>query len=524
MSSYEIGGVGVGASLIAGPIAVGAAIAILTPIAGGYAVYKAGKAIYDGMVREHEEALERQIQEQARERLRLENAQKVRREIVEECNSKIAELKAGDYWKDATLSLLAQSILSELQTIVAYDEKKDAVNIELQNKLDIQRILDLAEQLKKESALISDNKVENMSMLSFIEKVEFLFSQLSVDEYYFIHNIKVDDEEKVVIRKLLSRVDGLKEKFYKIVAREVERFENCPITSVETNRISAIFEQISNEIKSINYFDSEPWILESKIESIERYIESYNTYKALLDKEQEKFLTLYLCYKESCKKVGEEYKEAVEFDTLKELEAEINNRKEMLERVQKHSDLFELYKQIGREAYICMAFETELNRLNYATSDKATAESVVKEKLNNCRLGDKLIPFYEYGCDSMMQVFKVNDEVGLQLIVHSDGTSTMETIPLKAADEKSIVEAQKTYCEKSKKIEEALKKNWFIDVNLEEKRSANHIALEFSRKAENNETISNYLHEQMNHRRKIAKQRHQRNANKKKERSMALHY
>lgn len=46
MSSYEVGGVELGASIIAGPIAIGASIAILAPIVGGYAIFSTGKAIY----------------------------------------------------------------------------------------------------------------------------------------------------------------------------------------------------------------------------------------------------------------------------------------------------------------------------------------------------------------------------------------------------------------------------------------------------------------------------------------------
>lgn len=40
MSSFEVGGVGVGAGIIGGTIAVGAALAVLTPVAAGYGLYK----------------------------------------------------------------------------------------------------------------------------------------------------------------------------------------------------------------------------------------------------------------------------------------------------------------------------------------------------------------------------------------------------------------------------------------------------------------------------------------------------
>lgn len=40
----------------------------------------------------------------------------------------------------------------------------------MRNSLDVQRIKELTENLKKEIKLISENKAENLSMLTFIEK------------------------------------------------------------------------------------------------------------------------------------------------------------------------------------------------------------------------------------------------------------------------------------------------------------------------------------------------------------------
>lgn len=522
MSSYVVGGVDVVGTLIAGPVMVGTAIAVLAPVAGGYAIYKTGKAIYDELVREHQEALERQVKEQAQARVRLENAQKVRNEIIEECNHKIVELKEGDYWKDKSLSSLAQHILSELQSIANRSEKRDVVNIEIQNKRDIQRIKDLVDKLKTESALISKNSTENLKMISFVEKMESLFNGLIINEYFYIHNIEIEDKEKVIIKKLLTRIDELTENFYVIVGREVDRFGNYPIASVDINRISTIFEKISKEIQSINNMEVEPWILEEKIHSIEKNIDAYYTYKSLLDKEQEKFLSLYLCYKQSCEKVGEEYKEAVEFDSLEELESTIKERMRMLERAKKCS---EIYSRIGRDAYICMAFETELNALNYKSTDKREAERILNKKLNNYRVMDKLCPFYNYEEDSKMQIFKVNDEVGVQLIIHSDGTSTMETISLKLSDEQKVVGAQRKHCDRSKKLEEALAKKWFITANFDEEKSANHIALEFGYKVNNVENIVVSTREKAKDRREIArKQRRRNNFEKAQARSMSLRY
>ena len=87
-------------------------------------------------------------------------------------------------------------------------------------------------------------------------------------------------------------MDLLKTKFYEIIAREVERAENCPINSYDTNRIAEIFKCINDEFSSVDYTKIEKWLLETKIATIERYIDSYEIYKYELDKEQERFLEL----------------------------------------------------------------------------------------------------------------------------------------------------------------------------------------------------------------------------------------
>ncbi len=519
MSSYEVGGADVGAMLIGAPVAIGVALAVLTPIAGGYALYSVGKVVHDEFVREHQEALEHQIQEAAKLRKRLENAQKLREKIIEECTNRINELKTSNEWKDERLSALVQSILLEFNDVVEEAEQNDVDNLEFQNERAIQRIKTLVERLESESKLIKKNSAENVEMASFIANVQIMFRELSVNDYRYIHNIEIAEENYVELRKLYERLEELTEQFYLMVEREVNRFGNYPIKSIAIDRISQLFEKISSEIKSIEKMEAEVWILEGKISSIEKNIDAYYTFKAGLDKEQEKFLTMYLLYKESCEKTGEEYKEAVEFDSIEELEREVDARIKMLELAQKRR---KLYDKLGKEAYICMAFETELNKLNYFTANRQDAEAIVNEQLRNYKLGNQWIPCYEHGDDSMMQIFRINDEVGMQLIIHRDGSSTMETISL-VNDEDTVISTQKKHCEMTEKLKTALAENWFVIADFEEERSANVVSMQFEEKLEKDvqRDVSSRIGKRVQ---KERERRRRRNSQKVQERSMALRY
>lgn len=519
MSSYEVGGADVGAMLIGAPIAIGAALAVLTPIAGGYALYSAEKVVHDELVREHQKALENQIQEAAKLRKRLENAKKLRKKIIEECANRIDELKTRNVWNDESLSALVQSTLLELNDIMEETEQNDVNNLELQNQRAVYRIKILADRLETESRLIKENSVENAEMASFVESIQIMFRGLSANDYRYIHNIEIEEENYVELRKLYERLAELTEQFYLIVEREVIRFGNYPIKSVSVDRISQLFAKISSEIKSIEKMDADIWILEGKISSIEKGIDAYYTFKTGLDKEQEKFLAMYLLYKESCEKIGEECKEAVEFDSIEDLEHEIKTRINMLELSQKRR---KLYDKLGKEAYICMAFETELNKLNYFTVNKQDAEDITNEKLKNYKLGDKWIPCYEHGDDSMMQIFRINDEVGMQLIIHRDGSSTMETISL-VNDEDTVISTQKKHCEMTEKLKTALAEKWFVIADFEEERSANVVSMQFEEKLEKDvhHDVSSRIGKRVQ---KERERRRRRNSQKVQERSMALRY
>lgn len=519
MSSYEVGGV---ADLVAAPVAIVAALAVLAPVAGGYAIYQTGKAIHDEMVREYQEALEKQNREQAIARKRLETAQKVRQNILKECSEKVRELECLESSENGALEELICGIINELKNINALEEKTDVISIEIQNQHDLRTIEDMMEKLREAEKLILKNQNDNKRVVFFIESVEKIFDDLRVNEYSYVHDVSITSENQVYLKKLNDRIGKLTEEFYTIVNREIKRYETVPIASVGIKRVAGIFENIKKEIEAIDTDKTELWVLEERIKSIEKNIESYNTYKALLDIEEEKFMTLYLRYKKSCEELGEECKEAVEFETYEELERTVKDRFEALERMKKCSELCE---KIGKEAYICMAFEIELNKLNYNATDKKFAENVLHKQLRNCRIGEKLSPFYEYMDDSMMRIFKVNDDVGLQLIIHKDGSSTMETIALKDSSKENVLASQKEHCKKNVKLIEALRKNWFITTDFDEIVDAEHISMEFGQLEGETEDIVIETIDRMNRRREIArKERRRKNKEKANLRSMALHY
>ena len=185
----------------------------------------------------------------------------------------------------------------------------------------------------------------------------------------------------------------------------------------------------------------------------------------------------------------------------------------------------ELYSKMGKEAYICMAFERELNNLNYSIEKKDIAEQLLHRKLQYAIVDNVEIPFYRLEEDSVTRIFKVSDDVGLQLIVHSNGSSTMETIALSSRKDNKIVEIQKEHCSKIKLLEKRMKENWFVVVDFKEEKLAENISFEFStNRGDIVSTENEYKNNIKKRKESSRKEKREKNAKKKREKSLALCY
>ncbi|MGN0496376.1 MAG: hypothetical protein ACI4GW_09155 [Lachnospiraceae bacterium] len=520
MSSFEVGGVDVGVGLIGGTVAIGAALAVLTPVAAGYGLYKAGEAVKDELVREYREALEKQFKEKAKVRARMEMAKINREKIIVDCEKYIVELQETNTNQTDDIVELVNSLICEL-SMIQKEESVDLDSLEMLNQRDEQRIADLISRYKKQRELMISISSSNNNVKLFFDSIDKLFESLTFEDYNFVHNIETQTENQVRMQKLYERGSKLIDEFYTIVNREVNRVENCPVEALYVNRIALLFNNMREEIKALQSEDEE-WAIESRLDSLRKGIESYYTYKVLLDKEQEKFMGLYLKYKKSCEKTGEEYKETVEFDSYEELEREVSYRVKQLERM---NQCAEIYEKLGREAYICLAFEEELNKLNYSAEKKEIAEQLLHRRLQYFKIDDKTTPFYQWNNESLTRIFRINDEVGLQLIVHSDGSCTMETISLSHKESEEVIKTQKEHCKKRIELEEALKKNWFITAELDEEMSAEEISFEFEASNRQEKLNTSKTKSNLQKRAEIAREKQRRkNVQKAQARSMALQY
>ena len=488
MSSYEVGGVGVSGGLLEGTATIVAAAAILVPtaiIAGtGYAVYQLGKSVQEEMKREHREAIECEARKKAEEKIKNDIAQaKITKSInkAQVLLQRIEDEKNDlfDTGIKERLTNLHQYLLEAASNVTA----SETADIEYNAIIISNRIKMVSDELKVLMNL-KDRTAVDEKMVSAIEELANFFQSINVESYKDILNVSATDLYEEKKRDYIARTRDLAIHIKALIYREIKRFETIPIKSVDIESLASVLKGVDQEIHSLLTDDIDIERYDTRLSAIEKRIEEYNVLSALMDKDEEAFLSAYYAYKNVCDKVHLEAKDMMDFDSYEELEAEIKGLSKKLDRMKKCSELFE---KLGKETYLCMAMEYELSRLEYGALSKDAAEEFLKKELVNASVGEKLSPYYLGDEESLMQIYEMGDGIYVQVEIHKDGSTTIETATAKGKSEIAVKEIQQKHCNKSKKLEKALQENWFIETNIFEVESPDVITYEFSGRAVDND-------------------------------------
>ena len=135
--------------------------------------------------------------------------------------------------------------------------------------------------------------------------------------------------------------------------------------------------------------------------------------------------------------------------------------------------MFLIYQKLGPAAYICYAWDQELRALGYAVHTRKDIAEMARHKPQHVRLGENKLPFYHWNNDDLTQLYSMTSECSLQVIVHDDGSVTMQAIS--DADENEAKAVQTGHCSLLGKLHENLRKNWFVIYDYQETASPDEI-------------------------------------------------
>ena len=133
-----------------------------------------------------------------------------------------------------------------------------------------------------------------------------------------------------------------------------------------------------------------------------------------------------------------------------------------------------LYKKLGAAGYMCFAVDQELKAMGYSVYSRENVTRMLRRTPENLQAGEITMPFYHWHDGGMTQFYKIDDNCTMQLIVHEDGTTSMQVLAMTEAQER-IVMQQKTHCDNMKELERRLRENWFIIQHLRETADAEQV-------------------------------------------------
>lgn len=198
--------------------------------------------------------------------------------------------------------------------------------------------------------------------------------------------------------------------------------------------------------------------LKKGIVRLEETMQQFDMLRPSIEAERQRIETLYPIYADTAKALGETVYQMRYFKTAQALEAEMGR---LQGRAEKARQCAEIYRKLGPEAYVCYAWDEELRALGYKVFTRKGIAELAQYRPERARLEETELPFYQWDRTAMTQFYSITPQCSLQLIVHPDGSTTMQMIS-EPENREQTVETQKMHCDRLDILHRRLRENWFI--------------------------------------------------------------
>ena len=474
MSSYvDYSGPNVG--ILVATAAAAAAIPVAGLLGAGWLAWQGGKLLVSAgaltvmaVEDKKEELAER---EERKRKAALEN----RRQLAATCEGILASMEQEAADGDSLVMAEMEKVKEALRAILSENIPGDTERLEGMN---------LAGFLRLDEILSRQKRIREMQVMveSFQSGERMEVGQMMED----LRNSLMAVNIREIVGKNVCAVDGeawekkeLTERFQAVVGRVMEALGHVEFLAQKYGLpdpadrwFRSCFNGVDADIQKLSAQGIPNDEFKKGIRRLEARLEQYDMTIPTIDLNCREMKILYDLYSEVAKALEEEVLRRREFGTKEELEQKLRELQERSERAQECADL---YRTMGKNAYICYAWDQELSALGYQVHKRREIEELVQAKPVRAKVGDTPIPFYEWEDGAMTQLYSVASQCDLQVIVHEDGTVSMEAVTDGDKQEASS-ETEEHICSKMKVLRENLRKKWFLTYDYQERRSAAEIA------------------------------------------------
>lgn len=456
--SSEIEGGGLIVAAVAFPVAAA--------FGAGWLAWQAGRLLVGA-----NEAVDRGIREKQRQYQEMENqrrltAQAGRRHLESLCSGILAELDAN-----AGSPAETEALRQELRQICDRSLPEDAAGLESCNLADLarlERIMSHRDRLQ-EVKIFGAGLYDGLSAAELMEDLRLAAAAAKIIETRG-QNVKAADPAVLERARLNQRLSEVSAQVAIALEFVVDLAENYGMSQSNNAWLQSCFNGVDERIRSLCSPAISNSELKKGIRLLEEIMSRYDMLYPGLEREKQRLAALYPVYVDAARALGEPIRRLKYFKSVSALEAAMQT---LQIRAQQAAKCAEIYQRLGPAAYMCYAWDEELRAMGYTVHTRRQITEMIRHRPERVSLGEAEMPFYQWDEGAMTQIYSVTPECNLQLIVHPDGSTTMQTIAAQGVERlEEVIEAQKSHCSRIKAIHQRLKENWFIFYDYQESAPA----------------------------------------------------
>lgn len=454
---------------------VAAAVALPVGIAfgAGWLAWQGGKLLVEA-----NRAADRQIAERKQQ---LEEAAMHRRRSALAAHSQLSDMCAqllsqieGDSAAAGVSDLAAlEQLKAELRVMCREELPDDVTQIESLNTRGFLKLERLVAKQRSLSALQMESGgaglYRGLSLADLMLDMKVAITAMHIQATDG-RDVRAADPVVLERVKLNERLAGITERTMAALERVAALSADCGLSASGSAWLHSCFNGVDDQIALLYMPSTSNAELKKGLRRLEELLEQYDLLMPDIESEQRRFSTLYAVYADAAGALGETVENAKSFKNADALEEKLRTLKARAEKAQ---ECAAIYRKLGSAAYICYAWDQELRALGYSVHGRREIAEMARHRPQHAQLGENKLPFYSWNGDDLTQLYSMTEECSLQVIVHDDGSVTMQAIS--DADSGTVKAAQTKHCSLLNRLHENLRKNWFVMYDYQEEASPDEV-------------------------------------------------
>ncbi|MBR5094396.1 MAG: hypothetical protein IK095_04810 [Oscillospiraceae bacterium] len=385
-----------------------------------------------------------------------------RKELLALCERVRAELSAhGDLGQIADV----EQMRFELDRICAEELPEDSAKLEAMNVVALMKVQEIVSRQRRLGQLRvkTDAVYDGIAVADLMDDLRTAFASMQIRRTQG-GNVAAADPLALERAALDKRLDEVAARVIAAADFAVVLGRDYGIAERHRVWLESVLNGLDERIGAL-YAPSMPNDrLKKGIRSLEELMQEFDMIRPGLEKERRELDLLYPIYAKAAVGFGEKARELRSFKSAKELRAEMERLKGRQARAE---ECAAIYRELGRAAYVCLAWDQELAAMGYRVKPRSQTRDLTAHKPKRATVGEQKLPFYDWDGKEMTQFYSISDTCHLQLIVHPDGSTTMQTI-VTGDDTEKDRQTQKQHCASLARLHERLAQNWFLSYGYDE--------------------------------------------------------